>query len=76
MSTITLNLPEDIDRTLSTLTVKREEFLLEALKDKIKAETVSNLETLLIEGYKERCAENSVLVEEFTHVDMENWHEY
>ena len=34
MSTIILNLPEDIDKELSELSVKREEFLLETLKEK------------------------------------------
>lgn len=76
MSTITLNLPEDIDRQLSTLKVRKEEFLLEALKEKIKAETTSNLEALLIEGYQERRSENEILGKEFVHIDMENWNEY
>ena len=76
MSTITLNLPEDIDRQLSTLKVEKEKFLLEALREKIKAESTSNLEDLLIEGYKKRRSENEILSREFIHIDMENWNEY
>ncbi len=76
MSTITLHLPEEIDRQLSTLNVKKEEFLLEALKEKINAETNSHLEPLLIEGYQERVSENQILSKEFFHIDMENWNEY
>ncbi len=76
MSTITLHLPEDIDRQLATLNVKKEEFLLVALKEKINAETTSNLESLLIEGYQERVSENEILTKQFFHIDMENWNEY
>ena len=76
MSTIILNLPEDIDKELSELSVKREEFLLEALKEKIKSEKGSNLEGLLIEGYKERRMENKLLSKDFFQTDLENWNEY
>lgn len=65
MSLITLNIPDDIDKELAAMSVKREEFLLEALKEKIKSERDSNLEKLLAEGYKERKTENMVLSEVF-----------
>lgn len=76
MSLITLNIPDDIDKELAAMSVKREEFLLEALKEKIKSERDSNLEKLLAEGYKERKTENMVLSEVFFHTDLENWNEY
>lgn len=76
MSTITLNIPEDLDKELSSLSVKREEFLLEALKEKIRSEKFAILEDLLIEGYKDRRTENKLLAKEFFHSDLENWDEY
>ena len=69
MSTITLNLPPDIDKELSELSVKKEEFLLEALKEKIRSEKRLNLESLLIEGYKERRKENELLNKDFFYTD-------
>ena len=76
MPTITLNLPEAIDKELTELNVKKESFLLEALKEKIKVEKMSNLQKLLREGYQERRSENDLLTKEFIHADLENWNEY
>ncbi len=76
MSLITLNIPDDIDKELAEMSVKREEFLLEALKEKINSQRHSNLEELLAEGYKERKTENTVLSKDFFHTDLENWNEY
>lgn len=76
MSLITLNIPDEIDKELAEMSVKREEFLLEALKEKIKSKRDSNLEELLAEGYKERKTENMVLSKDFFHTDLENWNEY
>lgn len=76
MSTIILNIPPDIDKELTKLDVKKEEFLLEALKEKITAEKHLNFESLLIEGYKDRRPENEILNKDFYHTDLENWNEY
>jgi hypothetical protein len=76
MAVITLNIPEEIDKELIKLRVKREDFLLEALKEKIKFEKDSNLNDLLAEGYRERRTENELLSKDFFHSDLENWNEY
>lgn len=76
MSIITLNLPDDIDKELSKLKVGKESFLLEAVREKLKAEKMSNLENLLREGYQERRCETNLLSENFFHSDLENWNEY
>ena len=76
MPTITLNLPQAIDKKLTELNVKKESFLLEALKEKIKVEKMSNLQKLLREGYQERRSESDLLTKEFIHADLENWNEY
>lgn len=76
MSTITLNLPPGIDKELSDLAVKKEEFLLEALKEKIKSEKKLNLKVLMEEGYKARRKENELLNKDFFYTDLENWNEY
>ena len=34
MSTLTVNIPDDLDKELNNLKVKKEEFLLNALKEK------------------------------------------
>jgi predicted CopG family antitoxin len=76
MSIITLNLPDDIDKELSKLKVGKESFLLEAVREKLKAEKMSNLENLLREGYQERRSETNLLSKNFFHSDLENWNEY
>jgi hypothetical protein len=76
MSIITLNLPDDIDKELSKLKVGKESFLLEAVREKLKAEKMSNIENLLREGYQERRSETNLLSKNFFHSDLENWNEY
>ncbi|MDQ2720349.1 MAG: hypothetical protein M3Z26_11405 [Bacteroidota bacterium] len=76
MSTITLKLPADIDKELSELTIRKEEYLLEALREKMRSEKIANLDNLLIEGYKERKKENELLGKDFFHTDLEHWNEY
>jgi hypothetical protein len=50
--------------------------LLEAVREKLKAEKMSNLENLLREGYQERRSETNLLSKNFFHSDLENWNEY
>jgi len=76
MSLITLNIPDEIDKELIQMSVKKEEFLLEALREKIESKRDSDLKELLAEGYKARRTENEILGKDFFHTDLENWNEY
>ena len=76
MSIITLNLPDDIEKELSFLKIKKEDFILNALKEKINSQKGSSLEILLTEGYKLNHSENEVISKEFLQSDLENWNEY
>ncbi len=76
MSTLTVNIPDDLDKELNKLKVKKEEFLLNALKEKIDLQKSNNLQTALAEGYKNNHKENQQLINEFSQADLENWYDY
>ncbi len=76
MSVITLNLPDDIETEMNSLNIKKEEFIITALKEKINSYKISSIETLLTEGYKFSHEENDMLSKEFIHSDLESWNEY
>ncbi len=70
ISSLTVNIPDDLDKELNNLKVKKEEFLLNALKEKI------NLQSALAEGYKNNYKENKKLENEFLQADLESWYDY
>lgn len=76
MSTLTVNIPDDLDKELNNLKVKKEEFLLNALKEKINLQKSNNLQAALAEGYKDNHKENEQLINEFSQADLENWYDY
>ena len=76
MSILTVNIPDDLDKELNNLKVKKEEFLLNALKEKINLQKSNNLEAALAEGYKNNHKENEQLLNEFSQADLENWYDY
>jgi hypothetical protein len=76
MSTLTVNIPEYLDKELNNLKVAKEEFLLNALKEKINLQKANNLEAALAEGYKNNHLENEQLGKEFLQADLENWYDY
>jgi hypothetical protein len=76
MSSIIINIPDERDEELNSLKVKKEEFVLNALKEKINLQKSNNLQAVLTEGYKNNHKENEQLLNEFSHVDLENWYDY
>ena len=76
MPSITVNIPDDLDHELNNLKVKKEEFLLNALKEKINLQKSNNLQAVLTEGYKNNHKENEQLLNEFLQADLENWYDY
>ena len=76
MSSLTLNIPDELDKELNNLKVRKEEFLLSALKEKLTIHKSHNLQAALTEGYKNNHEENKKLNNEFLQVDLENWYDY
>ncbi len=76
MPVFTLNIPDDIENALSSMNVKREEFIITALKEKINFTRKNDLLSSLTEGYKNNHEENNQLIKDFLQTDLENWNEY
>jgi hypothetical protein len=76
ISSLTVNIPDDLDKELNNLKVKKEEFLLNTLKEKINLYKSDNLQSALAEGYKNNYKENKKLENEFLQADLESWYDY
>jgi len=57
-------------------TRKRSQFIVEAVKQRIKQKEKEDLDKLLAEGYKATSKESLIIAKEFEAVDLEGWDEY
>lgn len=69
MKTLEINLPDEIFGVLSMLAGRRDEFVVEAIKEKIERE---KRHSLLVEGYQAAFQEDLALAKEFETADFEN----
>ena len=69
MTTIQIDIPEDVSRVLNTSIKPKEEFVLEAIREKIAREQQDELRQLLIEGYQATSEEDLALTKEFEAID-------
>lgn len=67
-----VNVPDEIFSGLSLNPAKREEFVLEAIKEKVQREKKENLTALLAEGYQATRGADLALTKEFEAADLEN----
>ncbi len=72
MKTIEVNVPDEVLGVLSAMSKRRENFVLEAIKEKISREKKRDLDTLLAEGYSATSAEDAHITKEFEVADLEN----
>ena len=79
-NTVRMNIaiPEDLAQSLNRVAEprKRSQFIVEALRQKIKQKEREDLDMLLEEGYKAVSKENLSITEAFEWVDLEGWDEY
>jgi hypothetical protein len=71
LNTIQIELPEDIESSLSAIQEKREYFIIDAIKEKLNRLNEEKFEALLIEGYKNNQFEDLHITKEFEPVDFQ-----
>ncbi len=71
MKTIQIELPEDIERHLSMINENQQNFILEAIREKIKKK--ESLMKELAEGYQATYEEDLNLTSDFESADLEDW---
>lgn len=72
MRTLQVTIPDEIFGVLSSLAKKQDEFVVEAIKEKLEREQRQNLKRLLAEGYRATAKEDLALTKEFESADLEN----
>ena len=72
MRTLQVTIPDEIFGVLSSLARKQDEFVVEAIKEKLEGEKHQNLQELLVEGYQATAKEDLALTKEFETADLEN----
>ncbi len=70
MTTIQINLPDDLVSKLSKLNTNAEAFIISLLRSRIKT---SEKELTLADEYRLAGIENKQLMQDFKNVDLENW---
>ena len=76
MSTIEINIPEELHESILQFSSNKQLFIVEAIKEKIKKIKRKKIEKQLIEGYKNSMIEDEQLINDFSNIDLENWDEY
>ncbi len=71
MKTIQINLPEDVEQQILSLTGNEEAFIMEAVAEKIAREKQNQLKKALIEGYQSTFEEDLNLAKDFEATDFE-----
>jgi hypothetical protein len=72
MKTIEINVPDEILGFLGSVSREQENFVLEAIKEKVSRERNRNLKMLLVEGYQATATEDLKITKEFEIADLEN----
>jgi hypothetical protein len=70
MKTIELILPDDIGKSLNSIEVAQENFILEAITEKLHRLDIQNMKTLLEEGYKVTNEEDLEITKEYEFIDL------
>ena len=78
MKTIQIELPEAIEEQLNSMSQDQQNFIVEAIKEKIEKKTIIETDTQsltesLIEGYQATYKEDLGLTSDFESVDFEDW---
>jgi hypothetical protein len=76
MPLLELQIPEEIDDAINSVSTDKNGFILDALRQKLQETKHRLIEEKLIEGYKSNHNENLSLMEDFKEADLDNWNEY
>lgn len=72
MRTLQITIPDEIFGILSLYSKQQDEFVVEAIREKLEREKSKNLKKLLAEGYKATAKEDLALTKDFETADFEN----
>lgn len=76
MPTITLSIPDELDKAIGFITADKKEFIINAVKEKLHENELNELKQQLVEGYSSNHDENLSMVKEFESSDLTNWDDY
>lgn len=76
MPLLEVQIPEEIDNPINSVSADKNGFILDAVKQKLQETKFKQIEEKLIEGHKSNQHENLSLMEDFKQADLENWNEY
>jgi hypothetical protein len=73
---LTIHIPEDLERELSSVTKEKYTFIIDAIREKISS--LKNTATSPGTGkvYEHFYEEKRISIEEFKNTDIENWGDY
>jgi hypothetical protein len=71
MRTLQVTIPDEIFGVLSSFSKPQDEFVLEAIKEKLVREKSQNFNVLLAEGYLATAKEDLVIAKEFAFSDLD-----
>lgn len=73
---LTISIPDDIDQQLSGMTNDKQEFIINAVRQKISLGKKYLSVAELAKEYADSINENEEITKDFTHADKENWNDY
>ncbi len=73
---LTISIPDEIDKQLSSITDDKKEFILSAIKQKIGLQKKHIAAEKLAREYEDSAGENQEITNDFAHSDKENWNDY
>lgn len=73
---LTISIPDDIDQQLSGMTNDKQEFIINAVRQKISLDKKYLSVAELAKEYADSINENEEITKDFTHADKENWNDY
>lgn len=73
MKTIQINLPEELEQIILSISSNEEAFIVEAVREKVEKEKKEQLKKQLIEGYQSTFEEDLNLTKDFESSDFEHW---
>lgn len=73
---LTISIPDEIDKQLSSLTNDKKDFIISAIKQKIYLQKKHISIEQLAKEYKDSISENEEITKDFADVDKENWNDY
>ena len=73
---LTISIPDEIDKQLSSITNNKKEFIISAIKQKIVLQKKPVNTEQLAQEYAESVKENDEITKDFANADNENWNDY